>query len=99
MTDAILRTLFRLFVSHRHLLDWITAAQARQAPTPSLMDSYRSMRGALLVALVVSTGVLIAWNSGGVLAVPFLVVWFFSPAIARRVSRAPVTPGDEPLSL
>ena len=28
MVDAISRTLFRLFVSHRNLLEWVTAAQA-----------------------------------------------------------------------
>ena len=29
MADAIVRTLFRLFVSHRHMLEWVTAAQAK----------------------------------------------------------------------
>ena len=29
MADAIARTLFRLFVSRRHLLDWVTAAQEK----------------------------------------------------------------------
>ena len=37
MADAIARTLYRLFVSRRHLLEWITAAQSnsRRAPTGS----------------------------------------------------------------
>ncbi len=30
MTDAIARTLFRLFISHRRLLEWLTAAQAKR---------------------------------------------------------------------
>jgi cyclic beta-1,2-glucan synthetase len=29
MTDAIARTLYRLFVSHRRMLEWVTAAQAK----------------------------------------------------------------------
>ena len=29
MTDAILRTLYRLVVSRRNLLEWVTAAQAQ----------------------------------------------------------------------
>ena len=29
MTDAIVRTLFRLFVSRRRMLEWVTAAQAK----------------------------------------------------------------------
>ena len=32
MGDAIVRTLFRLFVSRRHLLEWVTAAQASGQP-------------------------------------------------------------------
>ena len=32
MSDAILRTLFRLFVSRRNLLEWVTAAQAKVSP-------------------------------------------------------------------
>ena len=35
MTDAIGRTLFRLFVSHRHLLEWVTAAHANLSPAAS----------------------------------------------------------------
>src|SRR6202020_2711129 len=32
MADAIGRTLIRLFVSHRHMLEWVTAAQATIGP-------------------------------------------------------------------
>src|SRR4029079_1069650 len=32
IADAIGRTLFRLFLSRRHLLDWVTAAQAKVSP-------------------------------------------------------------------
>ena len=36
MIDAIGRTLFRLFVSQRRLLEWITAAQSKQQPARRL---------------------------------------------------------------
>ena len=29
MSDAILRTLVRLFITHRNLLEWVTAAQSK----------------------------------------------------------------------
>ena len=32
MADAICRTLYRLFVSRRRLLEWVTAAQAQLLP-------------------------------------------------------------------
>ena len=42
MADAIVRTLFRLFVSHRRLLEWVTAAQAQGQPaarSPRLLSA------------------------------------------------------------
>ena len=46
MTDAIGRTLYRLFVSHRNLLEWVTAQQAvAAAPGPSVAAVYRQMSG------------------------------------------------------
>src|SRR6185437_646408 len=41
MTDAIARTLFRLIVSHRRLLEWITAAQSKQGSRSSWLGLYR----------------------------------------------------------
>jgi cyclic beta-1,2-glucan synthetase len=45
MVDAISRTLFRLFASHRNLLEWITAAQASLSTRPDFADVYRRMIG------------------------------------------------------
>ena len=36
MGDAIVRTLFRLTVTRRHLLEWVPAAQAAFGPRPTL---------------------------------------------------------------
>jgi len=45
MTDAIQRTLFRVYVMHRHLLEWVTAAQAKAGATLILRAMYQRMRG------------------------------------------------------
>ena len=42
MTDAIVRTLFRLFVSHRRLLEWVTAAQAKLTTVSISVDFTRA---------------------------------------------------------
>ena len=42
MTDAIVRTLYRLFVSHRNLLEWVPAAQAQELRAT---DSWASTGG------------------------------------------------------
>ena len=47
MADAIGRTLYRLFVSHRNLLEWVTAAQAsRRASAPASPASTARWRAA-----------------------------------------------------
>ena len=50
MADAIAATLFRLFVSHRMLLEWITAAQAKVGPRLDLGGFYRQMAGGVALA-------------------------------------------------
>ena len=50
MADAIIRTMFRLFVSHRMLLEWITAAQAKVGPRLDLIGFYRQMAGGIVLA-------------------------------------------------
>lgn len=79
--DAVGRTLYRLFVSRRHLLQWTTAAQLNK-PTgkPPMMFFYMSMSlsGALaglslLADMIFIPGfVLAAWWAGLPFALPFL---------------------------
>ncbi len=45
MLDAILRTLVRVYVTHRDLLEWRTAAHAKAGQDLDLAGSYRSMAG------------------------------------------------------
>ena len=52
MIDAIGRTLFRLFVSQRNLLQWVTAAQAKLSFRLTLPSAYRRMAGAVVIAAI-----------------------------------------------
>ncbi len=86
MSDAIVRTLFRLLVSRRNLLEWVTAAQAKLSPRLDLGGFYRQMAGGVVLALG-ATG-LVAWAAprSWPVAAPFLGLWLLSPAIARWTS-------------
>src|SRR4029077_19275434 len=50
MSDAILRTLGRLFITRRNLLEWVTAAQSKYAVDLKLSGMYRRMTGGILLA-------------------------------------------------
>ena len=90
--DAIARTLFRVFLSRRHLLEWVTFAQS----------SYTKRGGGISVLVFQLTGSLafagfaagaILWRSPTNLptSTPFLVLWALSPVIARWASQSPKT--------
>jgi cyclic beta-1,2-glucan synthetase len=89
MGDAIARTLHRLFVTRRHLLEWIPAAQATSGHPLNLLGFYSRMAGALVIG---ATAAIVAWFSGQgtwPLAAPLVMLWCASPAVARWVSLAP----------
>ena len=87
MGDAVLRTLVRL-VSHRRLLQWVTAAQAGAGPNLSVAGHYRKMAGAPLIGLLAGCLAVVAQPFVWMLAAPFAVLWIASPAIAWWASRS-----------
>ncbi|GAC1451462.1 MAG: glucoamylase family protein [Steroidobacteraceae bacterium] len=93
MTDAVSRTLFRLAVSRRHLLQWVTAAQTNLRPQLDLPGAYRRMWGSALIAL--SAAVLIGWFRPDAwwVATPLVLLWAAAPAIAVWISLSPLIAG------
>jgi cyclic beta-1,2-glucan synthetase len=93
MTDAIGRTLVRLLITRRRLLEWTTAAEATIGPRLDLLAFYRQMAGAVVLG---AAALAVAWASGQgtwLLAAPFAALWLASPAVARRVSLSPLVAG------
>jgi cyclic beta-1,2-glucan synthetase len=95
--DAIGRTLWRLAVSRRRLLEWETAAAAEARLGTGLRQFVRSMWHA--VALAVGLAALVAWANPAALpaAAPWLVAWLLSPVVAWWVSR-PLADPEPPLT-
>ncbi|WP_234054047.1 MULTISPECIES: glucoamylase family protein [unclassified Xanthobacter] len=89
MGDAIARTLWRLMVTRKHLLEWVPAAQASLARRPDLAGSYRRMAGALVIAVTAMIVAILAGRGAWPLAALFAAAWAASPAVARFVSRSP----------
>ncbi len=99
MTDAILRTFFRLFVRRRRLLEWVTAAQVRSS------DAARCSADTIGGWPAVSRSACwpLSWSRcigrrAWPVAAPFVILWMLSPAIARWASFSPALAGSNPLS-
>ena len=99
MTDAIARTLWRLFVSHRLMLEWVTAAQAKLTTHLDLRGFYRRMAGGVALGAAAAVLVGFAGHGSGLLVVPFVILWTLSPAVARWASLPPQLGGSKPLPI
>ena len=86
MTDAIVRTLWRLLVSHRLMLQWTPAAHAALRIPLHVSGLYQRMAGG--IALTLAGGIAVAvWHPGAwPIALPILALWAAAPAIAHHVS-------------
>ncbi|MBB5371733.1 cellobiose phosphorylase [Janthinobacterium sp. K2Li3] len=83
--DAIARTLWRLAISHKHLLDW--RASNLHTSTGRQSDSWLAMWCSPVLALAV-TGALLYWRPQALpAAAVILLLWLAAPAIAWWISR------------
>lgn len=89
MCDAILRTLWRVYVTRQKLLEWVTAAQAKSGFDLFLASFYRRMNGT--IALAAAVGILVALSAprGWPIALPFVLLWALSPIVAYWISQPP----------
>jgi cyclic beta-1,2-glucan synthetase len=99
MTDAILRTLGRLFITHRNLLVWVTAAQFRFSAESKFSGIYKRMSRGVVVAVLPIVALVYGHTQAWVAAAPFIVLWAAAPAVAVWISRLPHSPKADLLSL
>ncbi len=89
MGDAITRTLVRVFVTHKHLLEWVPAAQANRRPRLDLLGFYRAMAGGVGFGVLATVPCLLYGHGTWPLALPLAALWIASPAVALWTSRSP----------
>lgn len=91
MVDAIVRTLWRLTVSRKHMLEWTTAAAASRSAKGGLPWFLKKMRwGFVAPALLALVAGLNGWAPLAV-SVPVILLWLAAPVMAWDISR-PIDP-------
>ena len=98
MGDAIARTMVRLFLTRRHLLEWTTAAQSAAGPRLDLLGFYRRMASGTLLGLLVAAGALVLAPSSWPVALPIALLWLTAPVLASRASRSPTVAPSHAIS-
>jgi cyclic beta-1,2-glucan synthetase len=94
--DAIVRTLVRLTITHRNLLEWETAASTEQRLGAGFVQFCLTMWPTPLLAIAIGLVVWLARPAALPVAGPVLFAWFISPAVAFWVSR-PLRAAEVPL--
>jgi cellobiose phosphorylase len=84
--DAILRTLGRLWITHRRLLEWQTASEAAKNSPQRLPEFVRAMWVGPALGIVLIAGLAVARPDQQVWAVPLLALWIVMPAVAWWIS-------------
>ena len=94
--DAIVRTLWRLGLTRRHLLEWLTSSQSEREAGVGAGHTWRAMWPA--VALAAGVLVLAAWAVAAhpdharrvvfaSVVLPLVALWSLAPAIAHGLSK------------
>ncbi len=104
--DAIGRTLWRLLVTRRHLLEWRTASQTERGVADSRAAVWRAMWPAVALAAAASAAVVWrelsapshepAWQIA-LAVVPLILAWLLSPTVAEALGKTAL-PREQRLS-
>jgi cyclic beta-1,2-glucan synthetase len=86
ITDAVVRTLGRLYVTKRHLLEWVPAAQASYGVDLTLRAFYQHLRWSLVLATGGAVLFAMLKPSAWPVAGPVVVFWLMAPVLAWRLS-------------
>ena len=97
LSDAIARTLWRLVISRRHMLEWETAAATERRLGNSLLDFLRFMIVSPSVAISAAILILVSHRESWFAATPILLLWLVAPALGYWISR-PIHSVERPLS-
>ncbi|WP_243048711.1 glucoamylase family protein [Dyella sp. RRB7] len=87
--DAVVRTLWRVAISRRHLLQWNASREIERTSAASLAGLYRLMWIAPCLAVIVILALALRRPVALAVAWPSLLSWLVAPAIAWWLSKPP----------
>src|SRR5207249_10075301 len=93
---AIGRTLWRVFITRRHLLEWVTSGEVARSARTDLAGSYAAMWFAPAIALGGAVSLGLMQPTRWVVALPFFALWLTAPWIAWWISLPIEQPTPEP---
>ena len=87
MINAIGRTLWRLTISKKNLLEWVTAEETKLRRSRTILSFYRYMSSSVIVSVLSMIALFAAHSEKWHLGAPFFALWVVAPAFAFYSSR------------
>lgn len=87
MLNAIFKTLYRVYISKRNLLEWVTAADAERNSKNDLTSYITRMLPSLLCVLLILILVPLYNPKNTLAALLLMILWGISPYIAYHISQ------------
>ena len=91
MADAIIRSLYRLFISRKYMMEWKTAASVQSSAQGSILDYYKAMWQSVAASLAGLALAIMLDDNSFLVGLPFVFLWVLSPAVAWYVSQTAET--------
>lgn len=87
MTDAIIKTIIRLFITRKNMLEWVPAASVEKMSQNSFMAFWIKMRVSLLIPFFILVISAVSNPSTLFVAFPLFAIWSTAPFTAYYISR------------
>ena len=87
MLDAVIRTIVRVAVTKKNMLEWVTAAEGEKKKLKGAVAYWRKMRAAPILAVILYALSILTTHSFSIIAFLVSGLWFFAPAIAYTISK------------
>jgi len=87
MLDAAVKSMIRMGVTRRNLLEWQTAAEGEKNSRSGISYYWSKMAAAPLLASILYALSIVFTRSFSVVAFGIFSLWFFAPSIAQAISR------------
>ena len=81
---AIVKTMYRVKVTHKNLLEWTTSEEAEKMAKTDIISYYKNMAINIITGIV---AFIIYGNSNNILALMLGVLWILTPAIMYCISK------------
>ncbi len=87
--DAIIRTFWRILISHRKLLEWNPSIIDQHGRASSILNAYRIMWTSPFISLIVITILAVWWPENLMIIWLIPLIWAASPAIIWWINNKP----------